>query len=654
MKLNSNKSVALLATVFVALLTAVYWNHFDNAFHFDDSHTIVNNGFITDINNIPLFFTDAKTTSSLPTNQAYRPVVTSLNAIDYWLAGSLKPEVFHWHIYLEFVLLLVLLYFFFLKTFRLVDGKEHRLVALLGTSFFAFHTPTAETINYIISRSDGFSTLMVLAGTLIYMSNSGWKKQLGILPFIIGSLAKPTTLMLAPILFAFDLLMENPSALVPKENFKSKRLISIVKKTALYFVVGAVMYKFTRGMFSPTWVPSNVSAADYLNTQPYVMWIYVKTFFFPVSLTADTDLELIKKWSDPRVLGGSFVIGLMLASAYVAARKRQTLPISFGILWFFIALIPSSSIVPLAEPLNHHRTFFPYIGLVMALSWGVYLLFEKLTKGHPSQNAKAVLATLVLLVLGANAYGTYQRNEVWDNDESLWYDVTIRSPKNGRGLMNYGLTEMKKGNLESAISYFELATHTGYGRHPYLYINLGIAKNSLATQRKDPALKQEAERYLREAARIGYNYPECHYHLGNWLAANGKVDEAMGELNKALEQSPGHTQAKMLLEALSRPAAEGLKVAEESAAQLNTPEAYLELSLKYYNNGQYENCIKACEMALKLRPNYAEAYNNVCTAYNKLRQFDKAIVACEIALSISPNYALAKGNLEWARSQKGQ
>jgi tetratricopeptide (TPR) repeat protein len=581
-------------------------------------------------------------------------VVTTLNAIDYWLAGSLKPEVFHWHIYLEFVLLLVLLYFFFLKTFRLVDGKHHRLVALLGTAFFAFHTPTAETINYIISRSDGFSTLMVLAGTLIYISGSGWKKQLGLLPFIIGSLAKPTTLMLAPILFVFDLLLENPSMLVRNERFNLPRLRTIVQNTALYFVAGAVMYKFTRSMFSPTWLPSNISAADYLNTQPYVMWIYVKTFFFPVSLTADTDLELIKKWSDPRVLGGLAIIGLMLAVAYRAARKRQTLPISFGILWFFIALVPSSSVIPLAEPMNHHRTFFPYIGLVMALAWGVYLAFEKVTNGKPSTTAKASLAGFIMLVLGANAYGTYQRNEVWDNDESLWYDVTIRSPKNGRGLMNYGLTEMRKGNLESAISYFEAATHTGYGRHPYLYTNLGVAKNSLAGQRNDPALRQEAERYLREAVRIGHNYPECHYHLGNWLAANGKVDEAVSELNKALEQSPGHTQARMLLQALTRTAAEGLKIAEEAAYQQNTPESYLELSLKYYNNGQYDNCIKACETALKLRPNYAEAYNNICSAYNKLKQFDKAIVACEKALSISPNYALAQGNLNWARSQKGQ
>ena len=116
--MNRKQSTLLgLIAVFIAALTLVYWNHFDNGFHFDDSHTIVNNGYITDIGNLPLFFKDSRTESSLPENQTYRPVITSLNAIDYWVAGGLNPVVFHWHIYLEFLLLLVFLYLVMLNVF---------------------------------------------------------------------------------------------------------------------------------------------------------------------------------------------------------------------------------------------------------------------------------------------------------------------------------------------------------------------------------------------------------------------------------------------------------------------------------------------------------------------------------------------------------
>jgi tetratricopeptide (TPR) repeat protein len=259
-------------------------------------------------------------------------------------------------------------------------------------------------------------------------------------------------------------------------------------------------------------------------------------------------------------------------------------------------------------------------------------------------------------IFGAHAYGTYERNEVWDNDVSLWKDVTKRSPKNGRGLMNYGLTEMRAGKMESAINYFKRALDTGYGRHPYLFINLGIAKNSLGLRTKNQALLKEAETYLKQAVQMGPGYPDCHYHYANWLQNNSRIDESIKHLNRALELSPGHNQAKTLLASLTISSEELLKQAEENAIRLNTPEAYLELSLKYYNHGHYDFCIKACNRALNLRPEYAEAYNNICSAYNKLKLFEKAIEACEKSVEINPDYALAKGNLNWAKQQlaKGQ
>jgi tetratricopeptide (TPR) repeat protein len=652
MSLNTKSSAGIIAAILLVVLTAVYWNHFDNAFHFDDSHTIVNNGYIKDIRNLPLIFQDAKTTSSLPTNQAYRPVITSLNAIDYWIAGSLDPRVFHIHIFLEFVILLFFFYLLLLKVFEMSDGKKHYLLAVLGAGFFGLHTATAETINYIIARSDEFSTLMVLAGALIYINNKGWSKELGLIPFVIGCLAKPTTLMLAPILFIYDLLLEQPSFFVKDEKAKTiPKIFSALKGTAVYFIFGLAAYFITRSMFSETWQPSTVKALDYLNTQPYIFWVYIKTFFVPTGLSADTDLTLIKDYFSPKVLWGLFVITATVYIAYKASMQRRTLPIAFGILWFYVALIPSSSVVPLAEVMNHHRTFFPYLGLVMATVWTGHLAFERLAGIKPSRQIQALGAVFVFGVLGAHAYGTYERNEVWHSDDSLWYDVTVKSPTNGRGLMNYGLTEMRKGNTESAISYFEKALNTNYGRHPYLFINLGIAKNSLALRTNNPQLKKEAERYLKQAVQMGPGYPDCHYHYANWLSNNGRIDEAVARLNKALELSPGHQQASALLSALTVSAEDQLRALEEESVRLNTPESYLNLSLKYYNNGQYENCIKACHRALQLKPDYAEAYNNICSAYNQLRLFEDAQAACEKALNLKPDYPLAKGNLDWAKKQ---
>src|SRR4051812_49284228 len=82
---------AVGGTLLLAALLAAYGNHFLNAFHFDDAHTIVNNAAIRELRNVPLFFRDATTFSALPSNQSYRPLVSTLLALDYYLGGGLHP-----------------------------------------------------------------------------------------------------------------------------------------------------------------------------------------------------------------------------------------------------------------------------------------------------------------------------------------------------------------------------------------------------------------------------------------------------------------------------------------------------------------------------------------------------------------------------------
>src|SRR4029079_2015874 len=82
------------ALLLITLLSA-YANHFHNSFHFDDAHTIVNNAAIRELGNIPLFFRDATTFSTLPSNQSYRPLVSTLLAIAYRLGAGLQPLWFH-------------------------------------------------------------------------------------------------------------------------------------------------------------------------------------------------------------------------------------------------------------------------------------------------------------------------------------------------------------------------------------------------------------------------------------------------------------------------------------------------------------------------------------------------------------------------------
>ena len=136
-------------------LLAAYANHFHNSFHFDDAHTIVNNAAIRELRNIPLFFRDATTFSSLPSNQSYRPLVSTLLAIDY----SSRPRTAT--VLVSSVDLRALrraraaagLCHSSLCSKRLQIASCNGWIALAAAAWYGLHPANADTVNYIIASS---------------------------------------------------------------------------------------------------------------------------------------------------------------------------------------------------------------------------------------------------------------------------------------------------------------------------------------------------------------------------------------------------------------------------------------------------------------------------------------------------------------------
>src|SRR2546421_9565374 len=156
------------ALLLVAILAA-YVNHFHNSFHFDDAHTIENNASIRDLRNIPLFFRDATTFSSLPSNQSYRPLVSTLVAIDYKLAGGLQPFWFHLSIFALFVVLVLVLALVIDRLLEIISPSPlNRWIALIAAAWYGLHRANADTVNYIIASSEIIATLGVVASFWVY------------------------------------------------------------------------------------------------------------------------------------------------------------------------------------------------------------------------------------------------------------------------------------------------------------------------------------------------------------------------------------------------------------------------------------------------------------------------------------------------------
>jgi tetratricopeptide (TPR) repeat protein len=194
-----------------------------------------------------------------------------------------------------------------------------------------------------------------------------------------------------------------------------------------------------------------------------------------------------------------------------------------------------------------------------------------------------------------------------------------------------------------------------------------------------------AENYFKSAVQYGRNFPDTWFFYGNFLINQSRYSEAIPMLEKTIELSPAHISAHTSLmkaynetnqwDKLNQLAKQTLQIIpgdqqslnylkasetrkdqteirQEEALKAPTAEKYLDLSLLFYQKGEYEKSIEACQNAIKLKPDYADAYSNMCAAYNQLKQWDKAIEACNHALQINPEHKLANGNLNWAKQEK--
>src|SRR5580704_4902171 len=429
---------------------SAYANHFHNSFHFDDAHTVVNNIYIRNLHNIPRFFTDATTFSSLPANQTWRPIVSLSLALDYKLGHGATPLWFHISTFFWFLVQLWLMYLLYTYIMNLAEPREaNRYIALFAVLWYALHPAIAETVNYIIQRADLYATLGVVAGMVIYIRFPGMRKfGIYLLPVILGAMSKATAVVFGGIVLVYVFLFE--------ENANWKRWWPAVVQSLPALVVSGVLAVMNIKLTSKSYLPSTMPSAMYWATQPYVLMKYVRSLFLPLYLSADTDLNPFTGFSDPLAIVGILFCLALLGVGFWAIKRRENRPIAFGIFWYFGASAPTS-LFGLSEVENDHRMFFPFVGLMLSVTWAADLGIQKCFEKSPEKRA-AILRTVQIvsaLILVAYALGTWKRNQVWRNEEALFYDVSIKSPENGRGLMNYGLTQMEKGGTKkpSIISF---------------------------------------------------------------------------------------------------------------------------------------------------------------------------------------------------------
>lgn len=107
-----------------------------------------------------------------------------------------------------------------------------------------------------------------------------------------------------------------------------------------------------------------ITASSFFISQFKVIVHYLTIFFWPFSMSVDYDWKLSKHFCAPDAL---FPFLLLLAlGIYIFSRLRRnsTDLLSFCLLWFFIGILPRSSIIPSTELLADYKTYIASFGAI--------------------------------------------------------------------------------------------------------------------------------------------------------------------------------------------------------------------------------------------------------------------------------------------------
>jgi len=122
-------------------------------------------------------------------------------------------------------------------------------------------------------------------------------------------------------------------------------------------------------------------------------------------------------------------------------------------------------------------------------------------------------------------------------------------------------------------------------------------------------------------------YPDCWVgcdNLGNALLQNGKLGEAIAQLQRALQIYPDYAVG------------------------------HYNLGVALFREGKFDDALAQFQKAVEINPNYAEAHTNLGLALVQKGQRGAAIEQYQMALKINPIFALAHANLGVAFFQNGQ
>ena len=533
--LSSLKALLVGGLLFLLLGIGVYYNTFDHEFHLDSTWGLKENHAVRDLSNIPSYFKDPFTLTSLRANADYRPILQITYALNYAIS---EYNMWSWH--LTQILLHVLNALFIVLLARkflpyLIDNnntKWQQAIPWIIGLLFLLHPTASGVVNYHWARSSLLTTTFALPCILLWTNGRVYWAGLF---FALAMFTKVEAISILGVLLLWDIFMMNQSMNSSKGsssnfirdvikclNYKTlKRFSVILLITLVYFIIRNVVVP---DFIAESRQDANVGPYHYMITQISAWWHYIGNWWAPVNLIADDlSFPVYRSVLEPTVIlaiCGWIMVVIFLIKLY------RTRPAYLIISLMALAIIsPTSSIAPLAEMVNEHRPYMP-IG-ILSIIWLVPLLNLIGQWLLRSPLIKLMTVGGLVVVLLSFSFTTFQRNKAFTTWENYWSDVVTKAPS-WRSHLNLGNSFMKKGDWGPAE--FHLLKSVEYSNNFYALCSLGILNQSLGKS-------DRARQYYNKAVNVDiYNSIALEYR-GAFLMTTKEYDLAFEDLINALPKA---------------------------------------------------------------------------------------------------------------------
>ncbi len=608
--------------IIITVLTfLIFYNSFENEFVFDDESVVVNNLSIRDISNIPKYFTGAEGFHKV-IGRYYRPIVSTTYAVDYAI-GELNPLGYHITNVIIHIVSCLLLFAILAELFK--KYKYGILASLISSLIYAAHPVHTEAVSWISGRTDSLVTLFFFASFLYYIkfvrgydkireSGSGrdetfFKKYIllfvSILFYFAGLLSKEMIITFPVVIILFDFVYRKKPILYFKENiiaYASFAVVTIVYLLLRYITLKDVVERETYAYFYQ--MDFVTITATMFKTVP----LYFKLLFVPINLLyhyngtipdSNSFLELNVIFSI------IFTIAVIVFS--VIFYKHNSV-VSFCLLFFVVSLLPVMNIIPTMNLMAERFLYMTSFSLAIVIA---YLIVKNYNE---KSNFQIIVFSVVLVLI--LSFLTYERNKDWKNNDVLY---STAEGIDGTVLLT------NVGNIYANNKQFDEAEKR-YRRAIELRDNTLLAHHNLGLIFLIRGQLDSAEIKFKKGLSLDSLAPDGYLQLANVYQSEGRIDEAIQQLEKLQHIFPDYRNSKEMLDQLRASSNSELPPDVKLPGNINAEKDMLDKrSYQYYQDKKYKEAIKDLERLIVMVPEQQSGYlNNIALCYEGLGDLDNA------------------------------